>query len=278
MSHIEATWAYKLPIKDRNCKLLFIQLCDLWTSDKGCFPSIRLLCDRIVASDRTVQRLLKRLEAKGLLRRDMVPGRVTRYAINFEWSSPPTDSVTPAKSVTPDNLAPTPPTLGVTTPPTPTVTLTNRTKVREPIKTPLPLMEEMHGEQTNGHNGAALGLGLLPAEHLAGDGQDRCACDHAKDAWNQLAERVGWPKVQRFTPPRAKALEARLAEIGGLAKWQEMLGKMAASRFFTERWPPSFDWILKPANLTKIIEGNYDNRGPPNRDAEIEAAIARSRT
>ncbi len=259
MSHQEATWAYKLQIKDRTCKLVFAQLCDAWTSEKGCYPSVARLAERVVASTRTVQRILKRLEQQGLIKCQFRPGQLTQYEINFDWL-PQTHDVTP-DTVSPPTSEPCHPRQNGLSPPTPDVTLTHRTQLRELNKTPLPPMEDSHAEQTNGHDEPSMGLGLIPAETEKpdpGNGSDRCACDHAKDAWNETAERCGWPRVQRFTPPRSKALEARLKEIGGLPEWQKMLAKMEASPFFRERWTPGFDWILKPANLTKIIEGNYD--------------------
>lgn len=72
------------------------------------------------------------------------------------------------------------------------------------------------------------------------------------------------PKVRDLTEPRKKAIKSALKKLGqeGLI---ELFRKTAASDFLSGRkndWHATFDWILKPANLTKIIEGNYDNTSP----------------
>ena len=49
--------------------------------------------------------------------------------------------------------------------------------------------------------------------------------------------------------------------------------KAEASDFLTGRnggWGGcGFDWILKPANLSKILEGNYDNRAGRKKAATV---------
>lgn len=264
MSHDKADWAYSLQIKDRTVKLVLAQLCDAWTESDGCFPSIARIAKRVCASERTVQRTLKRLETLGAIKRHFT-GRTTRYIIDFEWRPPVryvasevTDSVTtdPTPSVTPSLLprGDIPATRGdadVTTEVTSFGTLTQITK-----------LEELNEESP------------LPPFDLGGDGADRRSCTSAKDAWNETAERCGWPSVQRFGPPRVKATEARLTEVGGLIGWRMMLGKMEASPFFRKRWTPSFDWILKPANLTKIMEGNYDGKPTDGPERGLTAALA----
>lgn len=72
------------------------------------------------------------------------------------------------------------------------------------------------------------------------------------------------PKVRDLTEPRKKAIKSALKRLGqeGLI---ELFRKTAASEFLCGKnggWKASFDWILKPANITKIIEGNYDNASP----------------
>ncbi|WP_374648995.1 hypothetical protein [Rhizorhabdus sp.] len=67
-----------------------------------------------------------------------------------------------------------------------------------------------------------------------------------------------------LTQSRRTALAQRLREIGGPVGWAEVLARIRASRFLrgeTDRWGGAeIDWVLKPANLTKIREGNYDDR------------------
>ena len=71
------------------------------------------------------------------------------------------------------------------------------------------------------------------------------------------------PKVERLTDTR-KAKIKKASELISF-KFEELFRKVENSDFLSGRngaWVGcSFDWILKPSNLVKIIEGNYDNRG-----------------
>ena len=83
--------------------------------------------------------------------------------------------------------------------------------------------------------------------------------------YNETAEATGWPKVQKLSPARSKALKARLKECGGIDGWRFAMDKGKASDFLCGRTPKvwtgcGFDWITKQANFTKLMEGNYDNR------------------
>ncbi len=82
--------------------------------------------------------------------------------------------------------------------------------------------------------------------------------------WNREIKSL--PQVKQWT-------KARQAQIRKHAftdeQWTELFRKVEASDFLTGRtktdgrkWKASFDWVLKSANLTKVLEGNYDN---PNK-------------
>lgn len=88
---------------------------------------------------------------------------------------------------------------------------------------------------------------------------------HAVSRYNQAAERAGWPQVQKLTSNRSKQLKARLKDCGGLDGWEDALRRAFASDFCRGRtskpWTGfGFDWLIKAANFTKLMEGNYDNR------------------
>jgi hypothetical protein len=89
----------------------------------------------------------------------------------------------------------------------------------------------------------------------------------AAQIWNENAAEVGWPTVRRLSDPRKSALRARLREEG-LDGWAAAISRARASPYLG-RDPPAwftFDWIAKPANFLKLIEGNYDrNRQPVAR-------------
>ena len=104
----------------------------------------------------------------------------------------------------------------------------------------------------------------------------------AFDVYNEVAASAGWPRVERRTDGRQATLRTRLRE-DGLDGWRDALNRARASPFLGSDPPPSFvsfDWLTKPANLAKLIEGNYD-RGHQSNIREINpnstlAAILRS--
>lgn len=99
--------------------------------------------------------------------------------------------------------------------------------------------------------------------------------------YNEAATRNAWPSVQKMTAARRKALRARLADCGGLDGWRCAIGKAEASDFLCGRtakpWTGfGFDWLTKPANFTKLMEGNYDNRTHQTFPADNSSAFLRS--
>lgn len=72
------------------------------------------------------------------------------------------------------------------------------------------------------------------------------------------------PKVRNITEQRKKAIKRAAKQVEDAGGFSALFEKVEASDFLTGRnggWNGcGFDWILKPANLTKILEGNYDNR------------------
>lgn len=86
-------------------------------------------------------------------------------------------------------------------------------------------------------------------------------CDEVISQFNSIC--VSLNKVGGMTGPRRKAVQSALQEIGQ-EKLTELFRKAEASDFLTKRnstgWKAGFDWLLKPENYTKVLEGNYDNR------------------
>ena len=72
------------------------------------------------------------------------------------------------------------------------------------------------------------------------------------------------PHIRGLNDQRRKAIRKAAAQVEEAGGFQALFAKVEASDFLTGRsgsWSGcGFDWILKPANLTKILEGNYDNR------------------
>ena len=91
------------------------------------------------------------------------------------------------------------------------------------------------------------------------------SCDFAEiiNQFNSIC--VSLNKAGSLTGTRKKAIQSAVSAVG-LEKLAELFRKAEASDFLTKRnstgWKAGFDWLLKPENYTKVLEGNYDNRKP----------------
>lgn len=91
--------------------------------------------------------------------------------------------------------------------------------------------------------------------------------------FNAIARRVGWPEVQKFTPPRRATLSQRIADVGGVDAWMDAITRASSSPLLTGQnnraWRADFDWLSKAANFTKLMEGNYDPRTSNANPAQV---------
>ncbi len=74
---------------------------------------------------------------------------------------------------------------------------------------------------------------------------------------NQLA------MVKALSDPRKKAIKRLWTDQPNPQWWADFFGFIGKSDFLMGRagdFQASFDWIVKPANFLKIVEGNYENR------------------
>ncbi|MCT4143029.1 hypothetical protein HZP66_02165 [Elizabethkingia anophelis] len=71
------------------------------------------------------------------------------------------------------------------------------------------------------------------------------------------------PKVQIVGETRKKAIKARIKDVG-VERVMQVIRLTGESSFLNGEndrgWSADFDWIMKPTNFTKILEGNYRNR------------------
>ena len=95
-----------------------------------------------------------------------------------------------------------------------------------------------------------------------GDGRARFDYASVQESFNTTC--VSLPKVRDLNDRRCKAIRSAAKQVEQAGGFPALFEKVEASDFLTGRsgsWSGcGFDWILKPANLTKILEGNYDNR------------------
>lgn len=96
------------------------------------------------------------------------------------------------------------------------------------------------------------------------------------DYWNSVCTEL--PKVQAMSENRKKAVRARVKEYGEETVLQ-VIALVKQSDFLCGRtgnsWNASFDWVMKPANFVKVLEGNYANKtpappGPPGTPKSLD--------
>ena len=102
--------------------------------------------------------------------------------------------------------------------------------------------------------------------------RDRVDYQLIADMYNDTC--VSFPRLVSLSDNRKKAIKARLNKYT-LDDFKDLFKKAEASDFLKgandRNWSATFDWMLKDANFTKILEGNYDNRkskAPKNAGAE----------
>lgn len=92
--------------------------------------------------------------------------------------------------------------------------------------------------------------------------RERINYQQIADMYNDTC--VSFPRITSLSDARKKAIKARLKTYA-LCDFQLMFEKAEASDFLkgkNERnWSATFDWMLKDANMAKILDGNYDNKG-----------------
>lgn len=108
-------------------------------------------------------------------------------------------------------------------------------------------------------------IGNLPPEIL--QIPDRIPYQKIVDAFNEICTSL--TKVKELTEGRKSAIKGRYKDLDySMEKVKEYFTQVQASDFLTGKveregkrpFKATFDWVIKPANYVKIIEGNYVNQ------------------
>lgn len=106
-------------------------------------------------------------------------------------------------------------------------------------------------------------------EHEPANSHEECPHQQIIDAFHE--ELPMCPRIRSWTPGRAKNLRARWCEKKSrqsVEEWRNLFAQCAESDFLTGRCRPrdgrkpfvmTLDWLVKPENFAKVIEGRYDN-------------------
>ena len=81
---------------------------------------------------------------------------------------------------------------------------------------------------------------------------------------------VSLSQCRNMSENRKKAIKARYSSGYTLEDFKTLFEKAEASSFLKGKngrnWRASFDWIIKDANMTKVLEGTYDDYGKGGDD------------
>ena len=83
---------------------------------------------------------------------------------------------------------------------------------------------------------------------------------------------VSFSKIQKIDGARRKAVAARFKTYPNIETFETLFRKTEASSFMKgendRNWRADFDWIMKPTNMCKVLEGKYDDKGGPDNGNE----------
>ena len=86
--------------------------------------------------------------------------------------------------------------------------------------------------------------------------------DEVMNSYNEMLS-PPFPRCTKMTTARRSAIKSRVSEHG-INSVITVFQKVKDSQFLNGKKWCGFDWIFKPANYIKILEGNYDNNGASN--------------
>jgi hypothetical protein len=82
------------------------------------------------------------------------------------------------------------------------------------------------------------------------------------DQYNSIC--TSFPKVKSISEARKKAIRARLNQYV-VDDFVTLFKKAETSDFLKgqnkNNWMATFDWLIKDANMAKVLDGNYENKG-----------------
>lgn len=213
-------------------KLVLLALAD-WANDEGlCWPSINRLAVKASLTTRAVQKSIRALEQVGFVRREEVTGKGNRY-----WISIPANDVHPCTTFTPplNDVHPTPEPRSPNT--SKTHQLNTNLIVDLAIDASQPALLEKEAEVSN---------------------DDSLKVSDVVEYWNEVAERIGKPKVQRLSDGRKQVIRARIKQ-NTVDDFVQVFQNIEASDFLRNWKAMGFDWVFKAGNFQKILEGNYND-------------------
>lgn len=95
-----------------------------------------------------------------------------------------------------------------------------------------------------------------------GEKQQSVPFEKIMNLYNQTC--VSFPRILRIDGQRQKAVAARWKANSNIETFETLFKKTEASSFLKGKndrnWRADFDWITKATNMTKVLEGRYDDK------------------
>lgn len=206
-------------------KLVLLALAD-WANDEGlCWPSINRLSIKTSMAGRSIQRLIRQLEEMGFIRREETAGKGNRY-----WIVIPATDCHPRHSVTPP--------------------LTDGHPIPDTVSPNTSMIPQLNTNLICASSDAPAQPALIEDELVV-------TVQDVVDAWNDTADKIGKPKVQRISDGRKQVIRARIKQ-NTIDDFATVFRNIERSDFLRNWNAMGFDWVMKAGNFQKILEGNYN--------------------
>jgi hypothetical protein len=251
MSVKALTWAFdqvtELPVD----KLVLLALADYANDAHECWPSRRVLASRAMCSTDTVDRVLKRLQVLGCIKKELrLSDRAGKTSSMY--------TLVGMKGDTQQDVAPRPQIAA---------TPSNKTLA---ASLPPPLAADCgHPSRNDAATLAAQDAATGTTTEPSVESKKSCrlatteGTGEAFEAfrlYNLTAQRIGLPTARSLTPQRKRSLDARLREHG-LDGWMTAMANLAASKHCRGEndrgWRADFEFCLQAKSLARLIEGAY---------------------
>lgn len=99
--------------------------------------------------------------------------------------------------------------------------------------------------------------------------EKKSECQRIVDMYHSIC--VSFPAVRAISDARRKAIRARLNTYT-LEDFRTMFENAEASSFLkgsnNRNWIANFDWLIKDANMAKVLDGNYEDKQSQRQKAE----------
>lgn len=228
MSIRALTWAFDQDVKPATKKLTLIAMSDFANDQNECYPSVETLTNKTSLNRKTVMKNIAELVADGTLedtgKRVGSTQQVKIYRIN------------------------------INSPKNGTVPKTEQSRFYQ-SKSPVFTIKESQKRDTepegNHNQEPSEGERQLPSEAII---------------WNETCSNL--PKALVVGGSRLRSLQARRRDPFWRENFKAACEKVSESNFCNgatnsdRAWVATFDWMLQPDTVPKVMEGKYDNRKP----------------